>query len=40
VPEWGGQEVEFRLEEDAFFDGTSVRYLDGRQERFHLIGAR
>jgi Xaa-Pro aminopeptidase len=37
VPEWGGQEIEFRLEEDAWFDGTSVRYLDGRQTRFHLI---
>jgi len=38
VPEWGGQEVEFRLEEDAWFDGERVRYLDGRQSRFHLIG--
>ena len=38
VPEWGGQEVDFRLEEDAFFDGETVRYLDGRQTRFHLIG--
>ena len=38
VPEWGGQEVDFRLEEDAWFDGATVRYLDGRQTRFHLIG--
>lgn len=37
VPEWDGQEVSFRAEEDAFFDGESVRYLDGRQTRFHLI---
>ncbi|MBK1640214.1 Xaa-Pro aminopeptidase [Rhodothalassium salexigens DSM 2132] len=37
VPEWGGQRVEFRLEEDAFFDGETVRYIDGRQTRFHLI---
>lgn len=37
VPEWGGQEVDFRLEEDAYFDGRKVRYLDGRQTRFHLI---
>ena len=37
VPEWGGQEVEFRAEEDAFFDGEAVRYLDGRQTRLHLI---
>jgi hypothetical protein len=40
VPEWGGQEVEFRTEEDAFFDGKTVRYLDGRQSAFHLIGRR
>ena len=38
-PEWGGQEVEFRLEEDAYFDGQTVSYLDGRQSAFHLIGA-
>ncbi|MCY7280998.1 MAG: aminopeptidase P family protein [Sphingomonas bacterium] len=37
VPEWKGQEVEFRLEEDAFFDGSKVSYLDGRQSSFHLI---
>jgi Xaa-Pro aminopeptidase len=38
VSEWDGQEVDFRLEEMAFFDGERVRYLDGRQNRFHLIG--
>jgi hypothetical protein len=37
VPEWGGQDVGFRLEEDAFFDGTRVQFIDGRQTRFHLI---
>jgi Xaa-Pro aminopeptidase len=40
VPEWGGQSVVFRTEEDAFFDGTRVRYLDGRRTDFHLIGGR
>lgn len=40
VPEWGGQTVQFRTEEDAFFDGQRVRYLDGRQTRFHLIRPR
>lgn len=40
VPEWENQEVEFRLEEDAFFDGRAVAYLDGRQSEFHLIGRR
>ncbi|MEQ5787533.1 M24 family metallopeptidase [Erythrobacter sp. NFXS35] len=37
VPEWGGQMVDFRTEEDAFFDGTSVRYIDGRQTEITLI---
>ena len=38
VPEWNNQEVEFRSEEDAFFDGNAVVYLDGRQSTFHLVG--
>ncbi len=37
VPEWGGQLVGFKLEEDAFFDGKSVQYIDGRETRFHLV---
>ena len=37
VPEWEGQEVLFRLEEDAVFTGDTVRYLDGRQTNFYLI---
>ncbi|NBC88953.1 MAG: M24 family metallopeptidase [Alphaproteobacteria bacterium] len=37
VPEWGGQRVDFRSEEDAFFDGESVHFLDGRQTELTLI---
>lgn len=37
VPEWGGQRVQFKTEEDAFFDGEWVRYIDGRRTTFHLI---
>ena len=37
VPEWGGQRVDFRAEENAFFDGEKVRYLDGRQTELTLI---
>lgn len=37
VPEWAGQRVDFRTEEDAFFDGETVRYLDGRQTEIILI---
>lgn len=37
VPEWGGQRVDFRTEEDAIFDGGTVRFLDGRQTAITLI---
>lgn len=37
VPEWDGQKVGFQSEEDAFFDGKTVTYIDGRQTKFHLI---
>lgn len=40
VPEWGGQEVQFRTEEDAFYDGKQVRFLDGRQTALTLIGPK
>ncbi len=38
IPEWGGQKVRIMLEEDAFFDGNTVTYIDGRQTKLHLIG--
>ncbi len=37
VPEWDGQIVRFMTEEDAFFDGTAVHYMDGRQTEIMLI---
>ena len=37
VPEWGGQRVDFRAEENAWFDGERVRFLDGRQTELVLI---
>ncbi len=37
IPEWDGQPVQIKLEQDAVFDGTRVRYLSGRQTRWHLI---
>jgi Xaa-Pro aminopeptidase len=40
VPEWGSQRVDFRSEEDAFFDGESVRFLDGRQTELTLISSQ
>lgn len=40
VPEWGGQRVDFRTEEDAFYDGETVTYLDGRQTEITPIGGK
>jgi Xaa-Pro aminopeptidase len=37
VEEWGGQVVQFMLEEDAWFDGRSCTFLDGRQSAPWLI---
>ena len=37
VPEWGGDRVRFMVEEDAYFDGKTLRFLDGRQVELHLI---
>lgn len=36
LEEWG-KEIRIMLEEDAFFDGTTVRYIDGRQTELMLI---
>lgn len=35
LPEWG-KEIRMMMEEDAFFDGKSVRYIDGRQTELFL----
>ncbi|MBT8100240.1 MAG: aminopeptidase P family protein, partial [Gammaproteobacteria bacterium] len=37
VPEWDGKAVRFKSEEDAYFDGETVQFLDGRQVELHLI---
>lgn len=37
VAEWGGKEIRIMLEEDAYFDGTSTWYIDGRQTELLLI---
>jgi Xaa-Pro aminopeptidase len=37
IPEWSGQTTRIMLEEDAFFDGESVGFLDGRQTELWLI---
>ncbi|MEQ9442260.1 MAG: M24 family metallopeptidase [Cyclobacteriaceae bacterium] len=36
IPEWD-KEIRMMMEEDAFFDGETVRYLDGRQKELFLI---
>ncbi|HMB90791.1 MAG TPA: M24 family metallopeptidase [Rhodothermales bacterium] len=37
VPEWDGKEIRIMLEEDAYFEGTSTWYIDGRQTDLLLI---
>jgi Xaa-Pro aminopeptidase len=37
VPEWNDKEIRIMLEQDAFFDGKKVTYIDGRQTELHLI---
>ncbi|MGA2533240.1 MAG: M24 family metallopeptidase [Candidatus Aminicenantales bacterium] len=37
VPEWGPQEVQIALEQDAAFTKSGARFLDQRQTKLHLI---
>lgn len=37
VPEWGDMTVRFMLEQDAWFDGRTCAWLDGRQEALWLV---
>ena len=37
IPEWDGQVVQLMLEEDAWFDGTTCRFLDGRQTELWVV---
>lgn len=37
VPEWGGRELRFPLEQDIVFTGAGALFLDGRQTEYHVI---
>ena len=37
IPEWNDKEIRIMLEEDAYFDGESTWYIDGRQTELWLI---
>lgn len=39
IPEWK-KDIRIMLEEDAFFDGKKITYLDGRQKMLHLISSQ
>ena len=39
IPQWG-KDIRIMLEENALFDDKGVRYLDGRQTKFHLINSQ
>lgn len=36
IEQWG-KEIRIMLEENAFFDGKNVTYMNGRQTEFHLV---
>ncbi len=37
IPEWGNMDVRIMLEENAWFDGVKVRYIDGRRTDLILV---
>ncbi len=37
IPEWGNKDVRIMLEENAWFDGVQVRYVDGRRAELILV---
>ncbi|MCL4409146.1 MAG: aminopeptidase P family protein [Gammaproteobacteria bacterium] len=37
IPEWDNQLVQVKLEQSAYFDGSRVIYLAGRQTQWHLV---
>lgn len=37
LPEWSGQWVQIKLEQDALFDGERVTFLGGRQVEWHIV---
>lgn len=37
IPEWDGQNVQIKLEQDGWFDGESVIYIGGRQTEWHVV---
>ncbi len=38
IPEWDNQVIRLALEQDAVMSGGIMRWLHGRQSKFHLIG--
>lgn len=36
IPEWG-KDIRIMLEEDGFYDGNTIYYIGGRQEKIHLV---
>lgn len=37
IPEWYGKVIRIMLEQDGYWNGTSFRYIDGRQETIYPI---
>lgn len=37
APEWSGEPIRMKLEEDGFFDGEGFEYIQPRQTEYHII---
>lgn len=37
ISDWGGQEVEFGIEQDVWFSPSGTRFIGGRQTEFYLV---
>jgi len=37
IPEWDGQWIQIKLEQDAVFEGGTVSYIAGRQTEWHIV---
>jgi hypothetical protein len=38
IPEWDNQEIQIMLEQDAILENGTMRWLDNRQDKLHLVG--
>ena len=37
IPTWSSEPFKVKLEQDAFYDGETTNYINGRQTNYHII---